>query len=206
MKLFLTSEGKDPESMGKLKNYFGDFKGKSIAYIPTATNGLGYGSWREGSTWKLVNSLGADVTLVELEEYRDESVIEVLKGKDIIWVNGGMGGYLLYWMRRCKIDRHIKEILEKDTLYVGSSSGAMITSHDQTFSEWYIGEEEPGVSVIPGLGLVDFDFYPHYDESLYDEIKKRYTGKKMYLVKNGEVIIVEDGSVKVLGEERVISN
>jgi peptidase E len=77
----------------------------------------------------------------------------------------------------------------------------MVTSRHLGTTEWYLGEGEPGASAIPGLGLVDFEIYPHYDESMYDEIKKRYMGRKLYLLKNGEEVLVEGEKVKVLGEE-----
>lgn len=203
MKLFLASEIKHPESIKKLIDYTGGLEGKKIAFIPTGSNGeIEFGNWKGGS-WKATNSLGATVKAVQLEDYKNSSVIKELEDQDVIWMHGGMSGYLLYWIRRCEIDKHLPRLLEK-SLYVGSSAGAMILAKDQDMSEWYIGESEPGAALIPGLNLVDFNFYPHYEDHLYDEIKKRYKGNKMYLVKNGEVIIVEDGKVTVLGEERII--
>jgi hypothetical protein len=37
-----------------------------------------------------------------------------------------------------------------------------------------------------------------------EEIKKNYKGNALYLLKNGEEIIVEDDKVTVIGEERII--
>ena len=202
MKLFLASEAKYPESMQKLEKFVGGLKDKSIAYIPTAANGEDpYDDWRtNSSTWNLVNTLRVNVTPVVLEEYKNSSVLEIFKGKDIIWVAGGMCGYLMYWMRRCEIDKHIREILV-DTVYVGSSAGSMIAG-----SSFYIGKpyEEIGADVIPGLGLVDFEIFPHYEDEMYELVKKNYKGSKIYLLKNGEAITVVEGRVKVLGEERII--
>ena len=81
----------------------------------------------------------------------------------------------------------------------------MVTSKTMNVAEWYIGETEPGASAIPGLGLVDFDIYPHYDEQCLDEIKEKYKGHKLYLLKDGEEIIVDGDSITVIGEERIIS-
>ena len=40
MKLFLAAEAKNPKSIKKLKEFIGgSFKGKKIAYLPTAANG-----------------------------------------------------------------------------------------------------------------------------------------------------------------------
>ena len=206
MKLFLASEAGDPATITKLKNYIGGFEGKTIAYVPTASNGeIAFGSWKKvSSTWKLVQTLGAKVTSVQLEDYKDSTVINVLRGKDIVWFAGGSPGYLMYWIRRCGLDKAIAELLQK-SLYVGSSAGSMVTAKRLLVSEWYFGQGEPGVSVIPGLGLVDFDIYPHYEDQMFNSIKEHYRGKKLYLLKNGEEIVVEDGKIRVFGEERIIT-
>lgn len=205
MRLFLASEAKNPSSIKKLEEYIGGFNDKSIAYIPTAGNGDGWGCWKEGGSWNLVQTLNAKVSLVQLEDYRDVDVVKELIGKDIIWFAGGQTGYLMYWIRRAELDKHLKELLNKGSLYVGSSAGSMVTGKTLDVCEWYIGEIESGASVIPGLGLVDFDIYPHYEDGLLQQIKNHYKGNKLYLLKNGEEIIVEDENVTVIGEERIIS-
>ena len=91
-------------------------------------------------------------------------------------------------------------------IYVGSSAGCMVTAPTLRIADWYLGEGEHGASFLPGLGLVDFDFYPHYEESQIVEIERNYKGTKMYLMKNGEALIVENGIVEVLGEERIINS
>ena len=111
MKLFLASEAKHPSTIKKLNEYIGGFKGKKLAYVPTAANGEGWGSWKEGEAWPLVNTLGMAVSLVQLEDYRNSSVLEILKNKDIIWFAGGCPGYLMYWIRRTEIDKNLLKIL-----------------------------------------------------------------------------------------------
>lgn len=183
----------------------GGFKRKKIAYIPTAGNGEGWGSWKSGGSWKLVQKLDAEITLLQLENYWDKDVINKLEGKDVIWFAGGQAGYLMYWIRRTQIDKHIKRILNNGTLFLGSSAGSMITGKTLDVTGWYIKENEYGANVIPGLGLVDFDIYPHYQESFLNEIKSHYKGNKLYLLKNGEEIIVEDQKITVIGEERIVT-
>lgn len=208
MKLFLASEARHADTIEKLRKYIGGFEGKSIAYIPTAANGEDhqFGEWEQKSkTYQLIKKLGANVTPLQLEDYKDASVIDEIKGKDIVWFAGGLGGYLMYWVRRTQIDKQIRGILDAGTLYVGSSAGSWIASETLDIAEWFIGDEELGAKYIPGIGLVDFDIYPHYEESLFDEIKKNYKGKKLYLLKNGEEILVENSKITVQGEERIIT-
>lgn len=205
MKLFLASEGSDPRTTKKLEEYIGGFKGKSVVCIPTARNGENpFNTWQDSSTWEFLNSSGMDVSYVQLEDHKDY-LDPKLFNKDIVWFSGGACGYLMYWIIRTGLDKLLPKILEK-SLYVGGSAGSMITGPNLDVAEWYIGEEEIGAKNIPSLNFVDFDFYPHYDELLFKEIKDRYKGNKLFLVKNGEVILVEDKKIKVLGEERIITN
>lgn len=207
MKLFLASEAKNPQSIKKLKNFVGkDFKKLKIAYIPTAANGEYYGNWKGGTSIKVVSSLGADLKIVELEDIIYKDVISEIKGADILWMHGGMPGYLLYWIRRSKLDKALPSILKSGTIYVGSSAGSMVCSKTSYMAESFIGEEEPGASLLPGLEYIDFEIYPHYEEKLLPQIKKLWNKKngKLYLLKNGEVITVVNNKVKVLGKERIL--
>ncbi|MDP2638148.1 MAG: Type 1 glutamine amidotransferase-like domain-containing protein [Candidatus Levybacteria bacterium] len=204
MRLFLASEVKNPPTFKKLTEYIGKFKGKKIAYIPTAANGQGWESWKTGGSWELSQSLSADISLILLEDYWNKDVASQLEGKDVIWFAGGQPGYLLYWIRRTQIDKHIKRILDSGTLYVGSSAGSMIAGKSDEVTEWYEGENEHGANAIPTLNLVDFDIYPHFRDEQLEYIKKHYKGNKLYLLKDGEEIIVEDEKIMVIGEERIV--
>lgn len=206
MKLFLASEGSDPRTTKKLKEYVGGFEGKSVVYIPTARNGENpFGTWKESGTWEFLSKSGMDVYPIQLEDHKDYLDPKLFNDKDIVWFSGGACGYLMYWIKRTGFDQMLPKILE-NSLYVGSSAGSMIASKTLNVAEWYIDEDERGVNFLPGLGLVDFDIYPHYHEDQFKKIKNLYKGNKLYLLKNGDVVLVEDGKTKVLGEERIITN
>jgi peptidase E len=209
MKLFLASRIKEPVTFKKLEEYIGGFKGKKIALIPTASNGeegWGYYKTKKDGTWNLAHSLEAEVNDIVLEDYRDESVLDKLHDKDIIWFMGGMPGYLMYWIRRCKIDLYIKDILNSGTLFVGSSAGAMVAGQTLQVSGWGMTDGERGVEKIEPMKLVDFDIFPHFQDENLDQIKSKYKGRKIYLLKDGEEIIVEDNKFTLIGEERIITN
>lgn len=207
MKLFLASRIHTPQSISELEKYVGGFKGKKISYIPTASNGENqWESWKhkEDGTWKYANTLGADVKAVLLEDFRDKSVVKELEGSDIVWFAGGMAGYLAYWMRRCSLDIYLPKILEKDGVYVGSSAGAMVTGTTLQLSNLESVDGERGAEYIKPMNFVNFDILPHFDDDNLSEIKNRYKKGKLYLLKDGEEIIVEDGKITLVGEERII--
>jgi dipeptidase E len=206
-KLFLASEGKHPESIKKLKKFIGgSLKNKKIIYVPTASNGEYYGAWKGGESIKVASSLGADLTIIELESFAYQNIFDHVKDADILWIAGGMSGYLLYWFRRTELDKKLSKILNSGTIYVGSSAGSMICAKTQYSSEWFITEPEPGSSLVPGLGLIDFEIYPHYEDKLLPKIKKFWKEGELYLLKNGEVITVVDDKVKILGKKRILKN
>lgn len=205
MKLFLASSIKHETSISSLDKFVSGLKNKKVAYVVTAGNGEGWGSWK-GETFDIVKSHVGELKIIQLEDYWNKNVIDDLHDIDILWFVGGYAGYLMYWLRRTKLDKEIKNILNRDVVYVGSSAGSWIASNNLEVPEIFIDEEEVGASIIPGLGLVDFDIYPHYDEKDYQQIKTLYKGKKLYLLKNGEQIIVDGGKIIVDGVERIIVN
>lgn len=209
MKLFLASEAKNPLNFKKMTEFVDGFEGKTLVYIPTAANGeRPYGSWeKESSTWLLVQTLGAKVLPVVLEEQTTEEVLENLAKADIIWVAGGATGYLMYWLRRHGLDKALPKLLES-RVYIGSSAGSMVTSSSLSVCEWYIDEVENGAEFIPGMSLVDFEIYPHFQTDQFEEIEKlrqqHQTGIPLYLLKDGEAILVDNSKIEFFGEERKI--
>lgn len=208
-RLFLASEAKHPESIKKLEEFVGPLKNKKIAYIPTAANGEEpYGSWKKGSTFNLVKKMEAKLTPVVLEDYKEDKdnkrILKALKGKDIILFAGGMCGYLMYWVRRFELEKHINEILESGTIYVGSSAGSMVCAKTLDTAVHYLDFPEKGAGVIPGFGLIDFHFYPHYEDEMLPRFKKVWKKGDLYLVKNGEAVAITGKRIETLGDKRIL--
>lgn len=209
MRFFLASKIKDPNSIEKLENYINGFKDKKIIYIPTAANAEdGWESWKNGETWNLIRKIAPQTISLQLEDYRNMSAVsEILRiNPNILWFAGGYPGYLAYWIRRCQLDKYLPKILDKGTLYVGSSAGAMVAGNSLQVATFGFTDNERGADSIKPLGLVNFDVFPHYKDKLFSKIKGKYKGNKLYLLKDGEEIIVEDSKVTVIGEERIIKN
>jgi dipeptidase E len=204
MKLFLASEAKHPNNKEILNEFVGGFKGKTIAYIPTASNGYYFGSWKSGGSIQYVQQLEAKVEIIELENSHYSDIKNPLKQADIIWMAGGMSGFLLYWLRRTECDKLLPDLLEYGAIYIGSSAGSMICSKSQQVNEIYIDEKEPGASIIPGLGIIDFEIYPHYKIEDYQEIAKSWDSGKLCLLQDGEAVLVNKDEVTVFGEEKWI--
>lgn len=203
MKLFLASEIKNSTNMKNLEKFVDGFEGKTIAYIATAANGEKWGSWKGGGTIQEFEKTKAQIDIIEFEVARWNRDMGVIENSDIIFLAGGMTGYLLYWLRRVGLDKRLPVLLKQGKILVGSSSGSMACGYNRV-AEWFIGEEEVGAGIIPGLGLVNFDVYPHYREDLLPQIKQYWKRGELYLLKDNEAITVVDEQIEVLGQKRVI--
>jgi dipeptidase E len=205
MKLFLASEAKHPESIAKLRDFVPEIEKKKIIYIPTAANGEFYGSWKDGESIQVAKTVSKHFDIVQLEDYLVMDINQKIISADVIWMAGGISGYLLYWIRRLQLNELIPKVLDNGIVYVGSSAGSMVCSKTQFISELYPPDPEPYASTIPGLGLIKFEIYPHFENEMLPDIKKVWKKGTLYLLKNGEVITVHDKHVKVFGEKRLIT-
>ncbi|HTK03894.1 MAG TPA: Type 1 glutamine amidotransferase-like domain-containing protein [Alphaproteobacteria bacterium] len=208
MKLFLASRMSNQLTIKKLEECVGGLKNKTIVYIPTAANAEGLGRWKNSETWRTIRKLGAITIPVHLEDYRNTSVVEEIESvkPNIIWFAGGYPGYLMYWVMRCSLDKYLPKILGDKVWYVGSSAGAMVAGQSLEVATFGFTDNERGASDIKTMNLVNFDIFPHYQDKFLSKVKKNYKGKKLYLLKDGEEIIVEDDKITVIGEERIITN
>lgn len=208
MQLFLASKLAESTTWDHFQNYFGGLSDKKVAYLVTAANALGRGRWRELTlTKRLQETNVATLEIIELEDFQNKDIPSLVEKCDILITSGGYTGYLLYWLHFTKLDAFFKEMITiKNIPYAGSSSGSMVLSQTQFASEYLLSEPEPGASFIPGLGIIDFEIWPHFDpktESI-EAITKLHNWHDLYVLKDGEYITVNDGSLKLFGEERRI--
>lgn len=209
MELFLAASGEHPDTIAKLEQKLTrPLADQKIAFIPTAGNSKdGPGAWRARDAYQTLKGLNPDLSVVELETLPRKQIEREIVGSDIIWVSGGQPGYLLYWLRRHYLDQLLTELYHQDNekLYVGSSAGSMIFSESQTLATWEISDEIPERDVFPGLGLIDFEIFPHFDQSQLAQITMMWAKGDLWLIEDGEVIVVNQDGAEVLGEKKVVS-
>lgn len=208
MKLFLASEAKNELSFPKLTEWIGgNWQGKKVVYVPTAANGEGpYGSWKESRTLRLVRTLGTELRIVELEEITSRDIMPDFDWAEIIWVGGGWTSYLLYWLHRSGLSRELPKLLAQGKRYIGSSAGSMVTSKTSSACSWYVGEEDALMREWPceGIGLVSFEMYPHFKEELRPVIEKNWQKGDLYLLKDGDALIIEAEKIIEVGSPELL--
>jgi len=209
MKLFLTSHTITDNLVQPFESLIGkDISGLKVAFIPDAadaTPGTDK-AWVEEDKQFLIDNYEWDLTTYELRD-KTPNDMKDLFAYDAIWVNGGLSGYLVNIMRSSGFEYILPDLFEKGIVYCGSSAGSMVMSKTQDASSWYIGEPEPEAIKTPGLGYIDFQIYPHYEDSLYDEILSNAKNDMKYvLLRNGEAVSVADEYVAYHGENIKVIN
>lgn len=205
MNLFLASYANADNTFRDIESFVDGYTNRKILYIPTAANGEQlYGTWDQSNTYNRLKNTEALITVAPLEEASEDQLNDLLSNSEVIWMAGGMAGYLMYWIRRRNLHMSLRNYLKNGLKYVGSSAGAMITGNDISTVEWPISDAEHGAGVIPGLSLVDFEIFPHYQDQHYSEIEKNFRSGKMYLLKDGDAITVKGDKVKLIGDVEYI--
>jgi dipeptidase E len=201
MKLFLCSHSIYPEIETDFENFLGkSLDSCSVSFVTTAANPEEEKSWMYRDI-DFAKKLFKEVQLFDIEQMSLDQMVEEFTSRDILWVNGGNTSYLMKQIRETGLEKELPNILE-ETVYVGSSAGSMVWSKSLEIAQWYPGGSEPGASKVPGMGLLNFQIFPHYQESLFDEIvKSKPQDEEYWLLKNGQAVSYNDGVIETYGED-----
>lgn len=204
MKLFLCAHSIYSEIQEGFEEFVGSkCKDLSVAFVTTAANPYEDRSW-EAKDIEFTKELFKSVDLYDIENMTQKEMVEKFSNYDILWINGGNVSYLMKKFREKGLDEVLPEIL-KNTVYVGSSAGSMVWSKSLRTAEWYLDDPEPGASKIPGIGLLDFQIYPHYEDSMFEDIKKfKLDNEELWLMRNGQAISYCDGDIRKYGGDILI--
>jgi dipeptidase E len=188
MSLFLASTVKHPDVIKAMKEYVGGFEGKNMVYIPTAAHVQeGFGVYKSGGTYTLMNSLGSNLQILELECVEEGKAKEMIEKADILFMAGGYPVYLSYWLHRRNLKDFIKERVKGGMLYIGTSAGAMVCSKTLTSATYF--DKDPFADVAPGLGYINYEIWPHYEDEHKDVIETDYKDVKIKPLRDGEYIV-----------------
>jgi dipeptidase E len=151
--------------------------------------------------WK---SLGV-LELTALPSIKDEYWIPEVQETDALLVWGGSPLYLCYWMRQSGL-ADLLPSLRPETVYVGTSGGAMVATPD--FGGTTYDESDPLTGSDKALGLVDFSVFPHLNRedghppTPLAEIEAWAAGLSVpaYAIDDQTAIKVTDGAVEVVSE------
>ena len=150
--------------------------------------------------WK---SLGV-LELTALPSIKDEYWIPEVEKADALLVWGGSPRYLCYWMRQSGL-ADLLPSLRPETVYVGTSGGAMVATPD--FGGAAYDDSDPLTASDHGLGLVDFSVFPHLErddmpDTTLANVERWAAGVPVpaYAIDDQTALKVVDGTVEVVSE------
>lgn len=185
-KIILFSEPA-PEVMKKLKSeIFPEFiKNKIFAYMPsdggdTQANANFTPFWQ-----KYAQDNGAKFVYIDNSKTGQEAEDEIQKldSANILMITGGNTYKLLKNLSDSGFDKAIKDFWQKkDVVLAGFSAGALVLTPSITIAK--IGDpNEVGLTDLTGLGLVDFEIWPHFSTEQQAELDVYSSSKPGVVIK-----------------------
>jgi len=144
-----------------------------------------------------------DLMYFDLEHEYDEAKLPELLSCDAIHLSGGNTFYFLNFLKKRNFINYLLKFVENGGVLIGVSAGSILMS--ETIIAAAIGDENfIELQDLKGLGLVDFDFYPHWknNNDYLEQIisySKENPNRVCYVCKDSDGIIVNDNRVKFIG-------
>lgn len=154
---------------------------------------------------------GFQIQEVDIEGKNEKQLREILTGQDVIYVQGGNTFFLLKCVRESGFDKVIKELIEKDIVYVGVSAGSYICCPTIEMAIWNDPERPRfGLTDLRAMNLVPFLLSVHYNREKYRQgLKEGIAGSKfpVRILTDDQAFLIRDGQVELVGsgEEALIS-
>jgi len=205
MTLLLTSNGIQNE----FKDIFLSLLSKppqdiSVSYIVTAAFGEeGDKSWLYKAKEQLQSFGISNIEDLDIRGKNKEDLYSILSTKDIILVNGGNTFYLLRYIKESGFDTVIKELVNKNKLYIGVSAGSYVACPTIEQSHWkHQDRNDFGLIDLTGLNLTSFLITAHFTEENRGKVEEGVKTTKYPVVAlyDSQAVLIKENSIKVIGE------
>lgn len=193
-------------------NFFENKKPK-IAYIPSKSD-LTRKYFNKKVEWYKQFGINDFLYFDIDQEYNEEKIPELISC-DAIFLSGGNTYYFLNSMKNRNFLPVLKNYVKKGGILIGVSAGSIIMSKTIAISSVAddMADEQNlvGLKDFSALGLINFEFYPHFDINNVEITKKlkeysRTSNSIIYACKDGDGIIVNGEDIQFFGEVIKIQN
>ena len=131
----------------------------------------------------------------------------IFKTADMIYLSGGNTFYFLKSIYRNHLDRLLLDFVMRGGVLVGLSAGAIVMTPSiatASYPKFDRDENTVGIGNFVAMGLVDFEFFPHYTpepEYAVELLKQsKLITHPLYGVSDGGGIVVENGRLSFFGD------
>ncbi|OGZ85566.1 MAG: hypothetical protein A2599_01725 [Candidatus Staskawiczbacteria bacterium RIFOXYD1_FULL_39_28] len=159
----------------------------------------------------IMKEMGFNIEEIDIEGRSEAQVYNLLKNKDIIFVEGGNTFYLLKAMRTCNFERVIRKLLKEGKVYIGVSAGSIVAGKTIKTAGWKDADKNiVGLKNLKGLNLVPFDIFVHYSPEHAEIIAQKLPDpknrlKKLRILTDEQAILVQGKEVALIGKgEQII--
>jgi dipeptidase E len=125
---------------------------------------------------------------------------------DLIYMEGGNTFYLLNSIRESSFDKFLEEWVVSRP-YIGVSAGSYVICPTIEMATWkHADRDRHGLTYLAGLNFIDFLVTAHYDEKYKESIKrgKENTEYPLWIIKDGQALLIQNNTVTLLGDQEVI--
>ena len=126
---------------------------------------------------------------------------------DIVYLAGGNTFHYLSHLRRTGLLTTLRRFGKRGGVLAGLSAGALILTPNidlAGYPHFDCDENEVGLTNRRALGLVDFEFFPHFRNSdRYRRALSRYSrrgGRPVYACRDGSGVVIEEDRFTAHGE------
>lgn len=168
-----------------------------FAYMPSEGDSIEANAKYTPIWQQFAESNGAKLVFIDNSKRGEEAEIEKQKilSSNILIITGGNTFKLLNHLRQSGLSETIREFWQRGNVVLsGFSAGAIVLSPSIETAKAGAGDaNELGITDLTGLGIVDFEIWPHYEPGQEMEVAE-YKSKNQIELKtigNEEVMIID---------------
>lgn len=173
-----------------------------VGWVMTATKGATDPQFVEKQREKM-KEIGWQFEEIDIEGRSQDELRKVFSTKDAILVEGGNTFYLLKAIKETGFDEVIKELIDKNILYIGVSAGSYVMCPTIEMTTWKSDSRNRfGLTDLTALNYVPFLLSAHYDPKNDDKLILGIKSTKypVKILTDKQALLILDDKVELIGE------
>lgn len=148
-----------------------------------------------------------DISIFNVDQPYSKAQAQSAIAADLIYLSGGNTFYFLQQIKRHHFDRLLKKFVGQGGVLAGLSAGSILMTpsiETAAFPDFDCDDNAVGLRNLEALGLVSFEFFPHFSPApaYVAELKKQSKTMEwpMYAAADGSGIVVNDDRISFFGD------